>query len=89
LLLISNKCGGIINKVIMSYFYIGTIILFISTAVYYMVFLGLIFYWHLKNVSYIIVPLFFTFKFFFTGFLVVSAVSLILENLPKIINLMQ
>lgn len=73
----------------MSYFYLGIIILFIATVIYYIGIFSLIFYWHLKKISYIIVPLLFTFRFFFMGFLIVSAVSLILENLPKLISLMQ
>lgn len=73
----------------MSYFDIGIIILFIATAIYYIGFFALIFYWHLKKTSYIVVPILFSFKFFFMGFLIVSAISLILENLSKIISLTQ
>jgi len=71
----------------MSYFYIGTIILAISTVAYYIGFFVLIFYWRQNKTSYIVAPFILTFRFFFTGFLIVSAVSLILENLPKIMSL--
>lgn len=73
----------------MTYFDLGIIILFIATVIYYITFFILIFYWRETKTSYIITPILFTFKFFFTGFLLVSAISLILENLPEAIKLIQ
>ncbi len=72
----------------MSYFLWGTIILFVATVIFYIVFFSLIYYWRETKVSPLVVPLIFTFEFFLTGFLVVSIVSLILQYLPKIIELL-
>lgn len=70
----------------MSYFYIGIIILSVFTIAYYSVFLGLFIYWHEKRTSYVVPPVIFAFRFFLAGFLIVSAISLLLENLPQLIN---
>lgn len=72
----------------MSYFFIGINILFGATIIYYIVFFSLIYYWHLKKTSFVIVPALFTFDFFVIGFLVVSLVSILLEYVPKIISML-
>lgn len=61
--------------------------LLIGTAIYYIVFFSFIFYWHLVRVSYIIVPLIFTFEFFVAGFFVISIITLVVKFLPYFINL--
>lgn len=70
----------------MSYFYLGIIILGVFTIAYYLVFLGLFIYWHDRKTSIVIPPLIFAFRFFLAGFLIVSAISLLLENLPQLIS---
>jgi len=71
----------------MSLFYLLVTILFIATAIFYIVFFSLIYYWHLKKTSYVIVPVIFTFEFFITGFLIVAIISILVKYLPYIINI--
>ena len=71
----------------MSYFFIGVNILFGATLIFYIVFFSLVYYWHEKKTTFVVVPLIFTFEFFLIGFLVVSIVSILLEYLPKILIL--
>ena len=70
----------------MDVFTIGIIVLFIASAVFYAVFGGFIFYWHLKKISYVVVPVIFAFEFFVMGFFMVSIVSIILNYLPDLIR---
>jgi hypothetical protein len=70
----------------MDIFITGLIVLFIMTAIFYIVIFSFIFYWHLKKVSFIVLPLVFTFEFFAIGFLTVSIVSIILNYVPVIIR---
>ncbi|MEK7541119.1 MAG: hypothetical protein AAB529_02715 [Patescibacteria group bacterium] len=72
----------------MSYFFIGINILFGATLIFYIVFFSLVYYWHETKTSFVIVPLLYTFQFFLTGFLIVSIISILLENLPKIIDIL-
>ena len=71
----------------MSYFFWGTIILFVATIIYYVVSVSLIYYWHEKNITYIVVPLIHTFEFFITAFLIMASFSIFLQYLPDIIKL--
>jgi len=52
-------------------FSVGLIVLFAATAIFYIVLFSFIFYWHLKNISYLVVPVIFTFEFLLAGFLIV------------------
>lgn len=70
----------------MDVFTIGLIILFIMTAIFYIVLFSFIFYWHLKKITFVIVPIIFTFEFFVMGFLVISIVSIIIQYLPDVIR---
>jgi hypothetical protein len=67
-------------------FSVGLIVLFAATAIFYIVLFSFIFYWHLKNISYVVVPVIFTFEFLLAGFLIVSIVSIILQYLPVIVR---
>ncbi|MFA5878454.1 MAG: hypothetical protein WC845_03765 [Candidatus Staskawiczbacteria bacterium] len=67
----------------MMYFALLMDILYLLTIVFYLVFLGLVYYWHEKKVTYVLVPVIFTFQFFLIGFLVVIALSLLLEYVPQ------
>jgi hypothetical protein len=49
-------------------------------------FLGLIFYWHEKKTTLVVVPLLYTFEFFIAAFLGISAVSLLLQYSPEILD---
>lgn len=70
----------------MDIFTIGLVVLFASSAVFYIVIFSFIFYWHLKKVSFVVLPLVFAFEFFVMGFFVISLVSLILKYLPVLIR---
>lgn len=68
----------------MTYFLWGTIILFIATAIFYIGFFSLVYYWHEKKITLVVMPLLFTFEFFLIGFLVVAIASLVLQSIPQI-----
>lgn len=61
------------------------VILFIATAIFYVVFFSLIYYWHLKKTSYVVVPFIFTFEFFIIGFLIVAIITIVVKYLPLFI----
>lgn len=67
-------------------FLTGIITLFIFTAIFYIVFFVFVHYWHLKKITFVVVPAIFTFEFFSVGFLIVCATTIILNYLPYIIN---
>jgi len=71
----------------MSYIFWGTIILLIATLIYYIVFLSLVYYWHEKKITYVIVPLLYTFEFFIVAFLIVALICIVLQYLPEMIQL--
>lgn len=73
----------------MDIFTIGTIVLFVMTAIFYIVLFSFIFYWHLKKITFVVVPAFFTFEFLIVGFFVISAVSIILNYLPEIVRILE
>ncbi|MEK7658869.1 MAG: hypothetical protein AAB352_03345 [Patescibacteria group bacterium] len=68
----------------MEIFSILLIALFIATAIYYAVFFSLIYYWHLKKITFVIVPLIFTFEFFAVGFLIISIIYILIKYLPQL-----
>ena len=70
----------------MDAFTTGLIVLFICTAIFYIVLFSFIYYWHLRKTSFVIVPMIFTFEFFVMGFFVISIVSIILNYLPDLIR---
>ena len=70
----------------MDVFTVGITVLFVMTAIFYIALFSFIFYWHLAKVSFVVVPMVFTFEFFAIGFLVVSIVSIILNYLPVAIR---
>jgi len=70
----------------MDVFNVGMITLYATTAVFFVVLFSFIFYWHLKKVTFLVVPLIFTFEFFIMGFLAVAIVSIVLHYLPILIK---
>ncbi len=72
----------------MTYFFWGTVILFVCTIIYYLVFFGLVYYWHETKTTVVIVPLLYTFEFFVIGFLVMSLGVILLQYYPEILNLL-
>jgi len=72
----------------MDVFFVGIITLLVATAIVYIVFFGFIFYWHLTNRTYVIVPMIFTFEFFIKGFVAVAIVSVLFQYLPYLTNLL-
>ena len=71
----------------MDIFSILLIILLALTAVYYIVFFSLIYYWHLKKTSFVVVPVIFTFEFFLIGFLIMSIIYIVVKYIPFVIKL--
>jgi len=67
-------------------FITGLIVLFTVTAIFYIVLFSFIFYWHLKRISYVVIPMIFAFEFFVMGFFVVSIVSIILNYVPVLVR---
>ena len=70
------------------YFFWGMIILFGSTAIFYIVFFSLMYYWHETKATFVIVPLIFTFDFFLVAFLVISIIVLVLQYAPEVLKLL-
>lgn len=70
----------------MDIFSILLIILFALTAIYYIVFFSLIYYWHLKKTSFVVVPMIFTFEFFLIGFLIVAIAAIAVNYMPYLIE---
>lgn len=64
----------------------GLIVLFVFTAIFYIVMFSFTFYWHLRNVSFIILPVYWAFEFFTIGFLITALVSIAFYILPIIIK---
>ena len=71
----------------MDIFTTGIIVLFVMTAIFYIVLFSFIYYWHLKKITFVVVPVIFTFEFFVTGVFIVCIVSIILNFLPELIGL--
>ena len=71
----------------MDIFFIGIATLFFTATIFYIVFFGFIYYWHLRKTSFVVVPIIFAFKFFVTGFIIVAVVSIIFYFVPYFINL--
>jgi len=57
-------------------FLVGITVLFIMAAIFYIVLFSFIYYWHLVKISYVVVPMFFTFEFLITGFFIVLIICL-------------
>lgn len=70
----------------MDIFWVGLMTLFITTAIFYIVLFSFIFYWHLKKITFIVVPAVFTFEFFAIGIFIVAIITIILKYVPVIIN---
>lgn len=72
----------------MDVFTTGLIVLFAGTAIFYIVLFSFIFYWHLRKVTVVIVPIIFAFEFFVISFLVICITALILYYLPILVNIL-
>ena len=83
--LISKLHCNIINKV-MDIFTTGLVVLFVMTAIFYIVLFSFIYYWHLKKITFVVVPVFFTFEFFIAGFLIISIISIVVNFLPELLT---
>jgi len=69
-------------------FILGLTVLFVMSAIFYIVAFSFIFYWHLVKISVVIVPALWTFEFFAVGFLIVAIVSIVINYLPVLIRLL-
>ena len=72
----------------MSYFLLGSIVLFVATMAFYMAFFFLIRYWHEHQTTLVVVPLLHAFEFFIVGFLVIALIALLLQFMPDLITLL-
>ncbi len=70
----------------MDVLFLGTIILLVATAIFYIIFVSLAYYWHEKKISVVVIPLLYTFDFFIIGFLIVVLLVLVTQYLPGAIN---
>lgn len=70
----------------MDAFTIGLITLSVVTVIFFIVLFSFIFYWHLVKVSFLVVPLVFTFEFFVMGLCLISIVSIILKYVPELVR---
>lgn len=70
----------------MDIFFTGLVVLAVMSAIFYIVIFSFIFYWHLVKVSFVVLPVVFTFEFFVMGFFVVSLTAIILNFLPMAIK---
>jgi hypothetical protein len=66
----------------------GMLLLLAATAIFYVVFVSLIYYWHETRITLLVFPLMYTFEFFITGFLIVALLSIVLQYLPDIVKLL-
>lgn len=66
-------------------FFWGTLILFGLTILFYIVCVSLIYYWHEKRATYVVLPLLYTFEFFVIGFFILSLICLIVQYFPEIV----
>lgn len=71
----------------MGIFYILLIDVFVASAIFYIVFFSLVYYWHLKKTSFVVLPVIFAFEFFLAGFLTISIVSIVIYYLPQLLSL--
>ncbi len=71
----------------MDYFFWGTILLFVATVIYYIIFFSFIYYWHEKRATFLVVPLIYTFEFFLIGFLIISLTVILLQYMPDILEI--
>ena len=71
----------------MSYYVWGLIVLFSLTILFYIVFFSLVYYWHEKRITFLVVPLIFTFEFFLVAVLVISLCYIIATHLGDVLSL--
>ena len=70
----------------MDIFLVGIVTLFVAAAIFYIVLFSFIFYWHLKKITFVVIPVIFAFEFFVMGFFAVSIVAIIFNYLPLLIQ---
>jgi hypothetical protein len=70
----------------MDVFFTGLTVLFVVSAIFYAVFFTFIYYWHLRKITFVVVPLIFAFEFFAIGFFIVAIVSIILDYVPILVK---
>ncbi|PJE69472.1 MAG: hypothetical protein COU98_01890 [Candidatus Staskawiczbacteria bacterium CG10_big_fil_rev_8_21_14_0_10_38_10] len=64
------------------FFSIGIKILFLLTTIFYVVYFIAVLQWAEKKITFIVVPILYTFKFFLIGFFVVLIISILLNYIP-------
>lgn len=73
----------------MSYFLWGTIILLSASAIFYSAFVLMIYYWHEKKITVLIVPFLYAFDFFVISFLIIFPIAFLLEYFPEILKFLE
>jgi hypothetical protein len=68
----------------MDIFTTGIAVLLVVTAILFIVLFSFVYYWHLKKVTFFVVPMVFIFEFFVAGFFVISIATIILNYLPEL-----
>jgi hypothetical protein len=71
----------------MDIFSLLLIVLFIATAIYYVVFFSLTYYWHVAKTTFVVLPVVYAFEFFIVGFLIISIISIVVNYLPVILKI--
>ena len=72
----------------MDIFTVGIITLFVGTAIFYIVLFSFIYYWHLVKITFLVVPIVFTFEFFIMAFFVVAIVTIIIQYVPGLVRVL-
>ncbi|HQK63976.1 MAG TPA: hypothetical protein PLF16_02400 [Candidatus Staskawiczbacteria bacterium] len=60
------------------------VVLFVFTAIFYVVYFSLTYYWHQTKMSFLVLPALATFEFFLIGFLVISLISILVNFMSQI-----
>jgi len=60
------------------------VVLFVFTAIFYVVYFSLTYYWHQTKMSFLVLPALATFEFFLIGFLIISVISILANFMPEI-----
>ncbi len=67
-------------------FFTGISVLLVMTAIFYLVFFGFVYYWHLKKTSLVFVPVWVAFILLWKGFIAVVVTALLFRYLPDFIH---
>ena len=69
-----------------TYVFWATLTLFFLTALFYIVFISLVYYWHEKRINFIVIPMIYTFDVFIVAFFAIALLVLLLQFYPDLIK---